>query len=127
MRDDVEHPLVEERRLETPRAAKYATRRLVAHAAMGLQIDVGDPVRPRQELGHDTDRVGDAGSRIGADVDRGLAAQSEDGAVAAARHLDGAGNIAGVVDGDEMLAAVLDPFDRAPEVIRRKGDQEVLG
>ena len=90
-------------------------------------MNVRDPVRARQELSRDADRVGDAGPRIGTDIDRHVAAQSEDRAVAAAGHLDGAGNITGVVDGQKVLAAVLDPFDRALEAVRGEGDQEVLG
>ena len=76
-------------------------------------MDVGDAIRPRQDLRR-VARAGRAvGADVGADVGLGVAAQREDGAVAVAGDLELAGDVAGMVGGEEVLAPVLDPLHRA--------------
>ena len=67
------------------------------------------------------------GADVGADVDRAVPAQAADGAVALAGDLQFAFGVARVVRRDQMLAAVLDPFHRAVELLRRERNQEILG
>ena len=126
--DDVDHALGA-KEVPTRNVRAREPRRLgscLLKEAGRVHVDVWHVVRPRQELRGNPNRVGDARPDIGADVDECLAAQSENGAVAAAGHLDRAGDIAGVIDRHQMLAAVLDPFDRVPVSVRRKGNQEVF-
>ena len=67
------------------------------------------------------------GADIGALVGADAAAQRQNGAVAVAGDLQLALGLAGMVGGEQMLAAVLDPFDRAAGEPRRERDQEILG
>ncbi len=55
------------------------------------------------------------------------AAQAQDRAVLRARDLELGGKPARVVRGEEMLAPVLDPFDRALQAARRERDEKILG
>src|SRR5581483_9649043 len=66
------------------------------------------------------------GADIGAHVAKNLAAQAEDRAVASARDLQLAIDLARMVDGEQMLAPVLDPFHRAVDLARGKWNQKVL-
>ena len=98
---------------------------LVIHSD-DVDLDVGDAVGPRHELG-DVARADRAvGAHIGAHVDVGMAAQRQDGAVARAGDLDFDLGLAGMVHGHQILAAVLDPFHRPADVARRERDQKIL-
>ncbi len=67
------------------------------------------------------------GADIGPEIDKDLAAQAEDRAVAAAGDLDLAIRLARMVHRRQMLAPVLDPADRAADMPRGERDQIVLG
>ena len=124
--DHVEQPLAEEVGLEAARPAIGADRRLVGHPQRGVDRDVGDRVGPRHELG-DVARADRAvGAHVGAHVDVGVAAQAEDDAVAAAGDLDIDLRFAGVVHRHQVLAAVLDPLHRPPDMARGERNEEVL-
>ena len=66
------------------------------------------------------------GAHVGADVGVRLSAQAQDGAVALARDLQRAGDVARVIGGDQVLAPVLDPFHRAAGVAGGERDEEIL-
>src|SRR5262249_18564714 len=55
-----------------------------------------------------------------------VAADAADGAVTLERNLDLGFGLARMRNGHEMLAAILDPFDRALEPARREGAEEIL-
>ena len=67
------------------------------------------------------------GADIGAHVAVDVAAQAEDGAIARARDLEVAVDLARVIGRHQMLAAILDPFDRAADMAGRERDEEILG
>ncbi len=103
-----------------------AGRCLVTDHGVRHQPQVRHAIGPGQELGHVAHRRGAVRPHVGADVDEDVAANAADGAVALERDLDLALRLARMRDGHEMLAAVLDPFDRTAEPARRERDQEVL-
>ena len=86
--DHVQQTLAEEIGLEAAGTAIGADRRLVGHPQRGADLDVGDRVGPRHELGDVARAHRAVGAHIGAHVDVGVAAQAEDDAVAAAGDLD---------------------------------------
>jgi hypothetical protein len=67
------------------------------------------------------------GADIGPEIDKDLAAQAEDRAVAAAGDLDLAIRLARMVHRRQMLTPVLEPADRAAHMPRGERNQEVLG
>ncbi len=87
----------------------------------------GNAIGPGHELRDVARGDGAIGPHIGADIDIGMAAQAQDGAVAAAGDLHVAFRLARVIHAHEVLAAVLRPFHRAPGVTRRERNQEILG
>ncbi len=112
LRDDVEQAFAEEIGLEAARPAIGADRRLVGELQRDVDVDILDPVGAGHEL-RDVARADRAvGAHIGADVDIGVAAQPQDGAVARAGDLDIAFRLARVVHAHQVLAAVLGPFHR---------------
>ena len=88
---------------------------------------VADAVGPGQELRGLGRHHSAVGADIGAHVAVDVAAQAEDGAVARARDLELAVDLARVIGRHQMLAAILDPFDRAADMARRERDEEILG
>ena len=110
----VEQALTEEVGLEAPRAAVGAHRRLVGEQRMRLDVDVGHAIRAGEELRDVARRDRAVGAHIGAHVDPRRAAQRDDASVALAQELDLAVHLARVVRGEQVLAAVLGPFHRAP-------------
>jgi hypothetical protein len=66
------------------------------------------------------------GADVGALVVPELVVDCEQPSVAVDARLDPVGLLARVVGADQVLAPVLDPFDRAPEPQRRDADQHVL-
>ncbi len=93
---------------------------------MRLQVQVRDPVRPGGELRHVAHRRHAVGPHIGADIDPDISAQTDDRAVTVERDLEIALGLARMRDRHEVLAAVLDPFDRPPVFAGGESDQEVL-
>src|SRR5262249_61128200 len=92
-----------------------------------VEMDVGNPIRTRHEL-RDVARADRAvGAEVGADVDVDAAAQPEQRAVAAAGNLDVAIHLAGMRHGEEVLAPVLDPFDRTAKEFGSERNEEILG
>ena len=126
LRHDVEQPLAEEIGLEPARAAIGADRRLVGQLQRHIDVDVGNAIGPGHEL-RDVARADRAvGPHIGADIGIGVAAQAQDGAVAAAGDLDVAFRLARVLHRHQVLAAVLRPFHRPPGMPRGERNQKVL-
>jgi hypothetical protein len=125
-RDEIEQPLHGERRLRIAGAAHRRHRRLVAHGD-------GDVDRqPRHDVGaaHGRGRiVGDVRvlQRIGAGVVQQLAAHAEHLGVGIDRDLQRPILVALVHRVGEIFAAVLGPFDRAAEQLRRRHHGDVLG
>ncbi len=127
LRHHVEEPLAEEIGLEPAGTAIGADRRLVGELQLDVDVDVRDAIGPRHEL-RDVARADRAvGAHIGADVDIGVAAQAEDGAVAGAGDLHVALRLARMVHAHEVLAAVLRPLHGPAGVARRERDEEILG
>ena len=127
LRNDVEQPLAEEIGLEAARPAIGADRRLVGHPQRNVELDVRDAVGASHELRDVARADGAVGAHIGAHVDVGMAAQSEDRAVAFAGDLNIDLGFAGMIHRHQVLAPVLGPLDRPVEMARRKRDQEILG
>ena len=126
VRRHVEQTFAKEIRFEPSRPAIGADRGLVGDQERHAHVDVGDAIRPRQDL-RGVARAGRAvGADIGADIGLGMAAQRENGAVAVAGDLELAGDVAGVVGGGQMLPAVLDPFHGTADVPRGERDEEIL-
>ena len=125
-RHQVEHSLQEEIRLEAPRPAIGADRRLVGHPEVRVDLDVRHAIRPGQELA-DVARADRAvGAHVGAHVVVDGAAQRQDGAVARAGDLDVGRGLARVVHRHQILAPVLGPLHRAVDEARRERDQEIF-
>src|SRR5258705_11090830 len=87
---------------------------------------IADPIRPGGELREIAQWRDGIGPHIGADVAPDVAAQPENGAVAIERDLKVALGLARMRNGHEMLAPVLDPFDRTAELACRKRNQKIL-
>jgi len=124
--DAVEQAFHHEHPLRTPGAAGRGRRREIGQAQRDFE-----PIR-RQHIG--ADEIGGgvlrqrkAGRRGGAVVVAQVAADREQLADAVDRCLDVPILLALVIGGGEALAAVLDPFDRAPERQRGRGDRQLLG
>ena len=126
LRHHVEEPLAEEVGLEAAGPAIGADRRLVGELQRHVDVDIGDAIGARHELRDVARADGAVGAHIGTDVDIGMPAQTQDGAVAAAGDLDVAFRLARVVHAHEVLAAVLGPFHGAAGVTGRERDQEIL-
>ena len=125
-RRDVDEPLAEEIGLEPARPPVGAGRRLVGHQQRHFDVNVRNAVGPRHHLG-DVARGGRPdGAQIGAQIREGAAAQAQDGAVAGAGDLQLALGVAGVVGGQQVLAPILDPFDRPSGEPGRERNQEIL-
>ena len=125
-RRHVDQSFAKEIGLDASRAAVGSRWRLVGDVSIDRAGEVRNTVRPRQKLGTPRRRRAAGAARIGADVDRDLAAQPQDDAVAVAGDLEIAGRLARVVGGQEMLAPILHPFDRAVELPRDERDQKVF-
>src|SRR5439155_23509371 len=67
------------------------------------------------------------GADIGPQVEKHLAAQAEDRAIAAAGDLDLAIRLARMVHRNQVLAPILEPADRAADKPRPEREQTVLG
>ncbi len=127
LRRHVDQPLAEEIALEPAGRAIGPDRRLVGGGERRLDMDVGDAIGAGDHLRAIARRGRAVGADIGAHVGMEPPAHAEDGAVAPAGDLELAIELAGMVAGEEMLAPVLDPFDRPAEMARREGDEEILG
>ncbi len=126
LRHHVEEALAEEIGLEPARAPIGADRRLVGEVERDIDVDVGNAIGARHELGDVARAHRAVGAHVGADIDEGVAAQCEDGAVACAGDLDIAFRFTRVVHRHQVLAAVLGPFHRPAGAARRERDQEIL-
>ena len=87
----------------------------------------------RNPVGAGQDRLGalgidrPVGAAVGAAVVEEAVPDAEDAAVPGRRHLDPVHHQPLVVGADEVLAAVLDPLDRAPQQAGGEGDQHLFG
>ena len=126
-RHHVEQPLAEEIGLEAAGPAISADRRLVAQLQRHVDVDIGDAIRAGHELRDVARADGAVGAHIRAHVHIGMAAQSEDRAVARAGDFHVAFGFARVVYAHQVLAPVFCPLHRAAAVARRKRNQKVLG
>ena len=99
LRYHVEQALAEEIGLEAPRPAVGADGRFVGHPQRRGELDVGDAVRPRHELGDVARADGAVGAHIGAHIDIGVAAESQNHAIARAGDFNVGLGLAGVVHG----------------------------
>src|SRR5215216_5629795 len=106
--------------------AEGADRGLAGHESRNLDLHAGNPVRPMQELrslrGHDAAVGADVCSHVGPDT----TAQPENSAVAPARDLQLAVDLARMIGGQEVFPPILDPFNRPTELARRKWNQKVF-
>ena len=125
-RDAVHHPLHRERGLRIAGAADRGHRRLVGggddHVHVQRRHDVG-PAHHRRRVERDVDVL----QREGADVVHQVAADAEHLGVGADRDVDRPVLVALLRGVGEVLAAVLDPFDRALEQLRRRDHGDVFG
>ena len=100
---------------------------LVGHQADNASLEIRHTVRAchvgGSQRGHD-DAVG---AHVGPDVAIDDDAQAENGAIALGSDLQTADVLAGMISRQQVLAPVLDPFHRAPELDGGKGDDEVFG
>ena len=87
-RDHVEQPLAKEVRLDPPRRAVGAGRRLVGHQRSDLDADMGKSIRTEQKLSGLGRNHACIGADIGAHVGIDAAAQPDERAVPAACDLD---------------------------------------
>ena len=124
---DIDQPLAEEIRLDASGPAIGSRRRLVGDMGVDLARKVRNPIRPRQELRATRRRRAARAAGIGADIDRDLAAQSNDDAVPVACDFQIAGRFAGMIGRKEMLAPVLDPFHGPIELAREAGIRKSSG
>ena len=125
-RHHVEQPLAAEIRLEAARPAIGARRRLVGHHHGHVHAHMGDAIGPGHDLRNIARRGGAVGAHIGAEIGIGVAAQREDGAVAAAGDFEIACGIARVAERHQILAPVLGPLHRAADDTRRERNQKIL-
>ena len=124
---DVEQALAKEVRFEPSGGPKRADRRLARHQRFDGDGHVADAVGPGEELRGLGRHHSAVGADIGAHIAVDVAAQAEDDAVARARNLEVAVDLARVIGRHQMLAAILDPFDRAADMARRERDEKILG
>ena len=124
--DGVDQPLAHEGGFVAAGRAIGAARRLVG------QPDVADGAIGRHAIGarqHGGGEIGHGGgmrAHIGAVVVEEFVVDAENAAVFVDRRLDLVALLARVIGGDQMLAPVLDPFDRPLERQRRGADQHVF-
>src|SRR5436853_611046 len=90
------------------------------------EAEMAEPVGPGGELRDIAHWRHAVRPHIGADVAPDVAAQPENGAVTIERDLKIALGLARMRDGHEMLAPVLDPFDRVAELARRERHQKIF-
>ena len=123
---DVEQQFAEEIRLEAPRRAIGADRRLVGVIDRDLEGDIGNAIRPEHELRRLCGNDAAVGARIGAHVGIERAAQPRDPAIVHAGNLEIARDLARMVGRHQMFAAVLDPFHRPLERARNERHQKIF-
>jgi len=123
---DIEHALAKQATLEAAGTAIGAGWCLVGEDTVTCEVEVRNPIRYRSELSDIAHRRHAVGPDIGADIDMHGAAHRGHGAVALAGDLNLGIHLPRVADGGEMLAPVLDPFDRMTEFACGEGDQEIL-
>ena len=121
----IHQPLDGERRLRIARAAHRRHRRLVGVRDHRLHGQRGDVIRTwngRRGIVRQVDVL----QRISALVVEQLAAHRENARVLVDRDLEGPILIALLDSGDEMLAPVLDPFQRPFQELRRGRDRDIF-
>ena len=124
--DRVHQPLAHECALEPARRAVGAAWRLVGQADMRACAIGRNAIRARQ---HRRGQIGDRGrmgAHVGALIVENLVVEREDAAVAVDRGAHVMLLLARMIGGNQMLAAILDPFDRPPQAQRRGAYQHVL-
>src|SRR5438105_1628508 len=90
------------------------------------EAKIADPIGPGGELRDIANGRHAVRPDIGADVAPDVATQAKDRAVAIERDLEVTLGFARMRDGHEMLAPVLDPFDRVAELARRERHQKIF-
>ena len=123
----VDQPLTHKTALEAPRAAQRTRRGFVAHPGVGIQFDRLDLIRSGEELRRVAHRGHAIGAHIGTDIDMQRTAHGQNAAGGIKCHRHVRLGFTRVPRGHEMLATILDPFDRAIEAAGRKGEQKILG
>ncbi len=122
----VDQAFTDEIALEAPRTPIGPGRGLVCGQVIGGQVNVSDGIGPGHELGHIPRGDGAVGPEIGAVVGPGLASEAENPPIGSRGDLDIAFGLPRMICGAEVLAAILDPLDRAAQVACREGDEEVF-
>ena len=127
-RRGVEDPLAHPR-LDRPRPAVRAVRRLVRRHHRRVEAVGGDPVRPRHHRLHDAGerRRARREGRVGALVHRQVGAQAEQGAVRCEGGVDVHALVACLGADEQVLVAVFDPLHRPAQCGGRCDHGHVLG
>src|SRR5215472_8254266 len=123
----LDQPLAEETSLVAAGRAIGSGRRLVGDESRRRKMNVRNAIRAAEKLRDIARRGQPIGADIGAEIDKNVAAQADDRAVALAGDLDLTIHLARMVSGEEMLAAILDPPYRPPQMARGERDQEIFG
>ena len=87
---------------------------------------MGDAIRPGHDLGNIARRGGAVGAHIGTEIRIGVAAQRQDGAVAAAGDFEIAGGVARVAERHQIFAPVLGPLHRPADDAGRERNQKIF-
>ena len=93
---------------------------------LNIDANVCDPIGAREHLRDVACGSGAICAQICAEIDRRIAAQSKDRAVARAGNFQLAFRVARVIGREQMFAPIFDPFNRAVELARRKRDQKIF-
>ncbi len=125
--DGVDEPLTHKAALKPAGRPIGRRRRLVGQPKMPDAAVGRDAVRPRQHREGHLHDPGAMGAHIGALVEIELILQRQDPPVGIDGDTGAMTLLARVVGGHQMLASVLDPFDRPPEAQRGDRDEEVFG
>ena len=122
----VEHALAEVAGLVAARGPVGAHPHLVGHDAADVGLVGRDPVGAGQHAGGGGRHQPAVGADVGAHVAVDVGAHAQQRAVLARGDLQLAAHLPRVVGGHQVLAPILDPLDRPPELHGGVGDQVVL-
>ena len=122
----VEQALPEITGLVPPRGAVGAHPHLVGHDAVYVGLVGRDPVRPGQHSGGGRRHQAAVGADVRAHVAVDEGAHAQQRAVPARGDLQLAAHLPRVIGRHQVLAPILDPFHRPPQLHGGVGDQEVL-
>ena len=125
-RNLVDQPFADEGSLVASGRAVGTAGRLVGEADVAGDAVGRDDIRSWQHRRGEIRHGGRMGADIGALVGEEFVVKAQDEAAVVDRGADMVDLVSGMVGGDEMLAAVLDPLDRAAEPERAKRRKHVL-